>query len=456
MISYLYKMSEQGSAENLFPTYKKVPTQTGSLEGKAKTTAELREPTGEVLAKEETIEVIAPKFTNFPVKSGFQIQVAEKGLETSHLGETPLLSEKADPKAILQVASLGILAEKAIVEKTGNVWANFNFHSRPPLKREEPIEAQYNSLTLDIHGRDINDQLNWTRPPVIHGSWGVRETSLKEESQLLKETVDKKGDIEMPSTEEIEKNKSDPATRVLTANPTSSSDFEEWKDHSTGMYDWEGRREYEEDELKTLREIFSSPDFIKQVEGSKNIELFTEENPKPQVFEPNDSDMVLWEFGGYQLITQKVPLVDSQEGIHMVLKLRPEPHTPWENQRQALEAIAISIGVSRLLKNTQGLGEIGDVYLDMNANWSMTRKSKLKETMSMEDVKAEIQKDTRAHLHIQLEKMTASWELPPAPGTFKENAPQSQETIEEIRSILNKDQVGLKDWLFKNCKGKIF
>lgn len=52
---------------------------------------------------------------------------------------------------------------------------------------------------------------------------------------------------------------------------------------------------------------------------------------------------MLWEFGGYQLATQSSYLTDAREGIHMVFKIRPEPHTPWDNPRQTLEAYAIGL-----------------------------------------------------------------------------------------------------------------
>lgn len=455
-------MDEAG--ENLFPAYKETPTQV-KIQGEKNpipARAEYREPKGKVLFQEGKIEVLAPEHTDFPVESGFHLQIKDPMMMTASLGETPLLSTKADPKAILRVAALGVATEEIIVDQTEDVWANFNLHSRPPITSKEPIEAQYNPLTLDIHGRDIQDPRNWTKPPPIHGAWGVTpEITIEEELQRVKEDLSEKGDVVPATVEEIEKYRHDPMVRVWGENPPDPGDpehFHEWRSHPTGMYDWEGgRREYNEAELGQLETIFNSEEFKNKVAAVKTVELFTEENPEKQSFDPlPDSDIILWEFGGYQLVTQKNPLVDPEEGIHMVLKLRPESHNPWDNPRQTLEALAIGIGISRFLRNTKALGEIGDAYLDFNANWSMTRKGSLQETLPLSEIKKVIQNDTRTHLHIQLEKMTASWEIPPAPGTFTEHRTQPQEAIDEIRKRLNDETKGLKAWLFQNCRGTVF
>lgn len=454
-------MDESGEGGDLLPTYKKAPTEV-KIQGEnpIPANAEYRKPEGKVLFQEGDIRIQAPKYTDFPTESGSHLQIVDQTITTDSLGETPLLSTKADPKAILRVSALGIAAEEMLVGQTSNVWANFNLHSRPPITSKEPIEAQYNPLTLDIHGRDIKDPRNWTRPPAIHGAWGVKaEVSSEEEMQRTRESQDKKGSIIPATAEEVEEHKSDPMKRVWGAipDPSNPQAFEDWRKHPTGMYDWEaGRREYNDAELNQLETIFNSQEFKAKIAEVKNAELFIEENPEKQSFDPlPDSDIVLWEFGGYQLVTQKTPLVDQAEGIHMVLKLRPESHNPWNNPKQTLEALAIGIGVSRLLRDTKALGEIGDVYLDFNANWSMTGKGNLQD-LPLDEIKRAIQKDTRTHLHIQLEKMEALWEIPPAPGTFTEHRLQSQEAIEEIIKVLNQDQNGLKDWIFKNCRGRIF
>ncbi len=420
---------------------------------------ELREPQGTQLFNKNGLEILAPSLTDFPVDSGKQLQIADRSITTAEIQETPLLSEKVDPKALLRVVAFGIKAEEMLVKMTDNVWANLNFHSRAPISDEAPHPAQYNSLTLDIHGRDARDFKNWTRPPAMHGIWNSGKIEDEDKAwEIVKDSFDDKGEIIPATKEEIQTYKQDPMKRVFTGlHPSDPAEFTDWRSHPTGFYDWHGRRKYTTDEIDQLFKIYQGREFADMINKIQNISLFADENPQEAFFEENETDIELWRFGGYQLVTQRTPLVDNKEGIHMVLKIRPEPHTPWDNVQQTLEAFAIGIGVARILKNTKGLGEIGDVYLDMNANWSMTKKGPFAdEQLPLEELKFEIQRDTRAHLHIQLEKMQAQWEIPPAPGTFKNHQPPPLQTIEEIKKQLNDTEHGLKKWILLNCRGRIF
>lgn len=420
------------------------------------TQIDLREPRGEVFLRNGSKELIAPASTDFPVSSGDHLQIVDRSIRSSDLRESPILSDKVDPKDILALVRLGIVAERKLVDGTNNAWANLNLHSRPPMTADSPVDAQYDSATLDIHGRNIDDASNWAMPPPIHGAWGAQSL---EELARQPQPVDEKGRVIPGSTDDIEKYKHDPNRTILdqtSARVQRPDEFDGWKQESEGGYSWEGaRRKYAPAELAELRNTFGTSEFMAETTKLDDIELFSDPNPAPEHFEANETDFVLWEFGGYQLVTQKTPLVDASEGIHMVLKLRPEPHTPWDNPKQTLEAYAIGLGVARLLKNTNALGDIGDAYLDMNANWSMGKKREALQGKSPEEIKQIIQQDTRAHLHIQLEKMTAAWEIPPAPGTFKENQPQSPESIEELRSVLNDPQKGLRNWIMQNAVGKL-
>ena len=443
------------------PDYISYPTEI-KIEGEKtpiKTAVELREPKGEVFLKNGSREIIAPKNTDFPVLSGTHLQLVDRGIKSADLNEPTILSRRVKPKDILALIRMGIITERRMVEQTGNVWANLNLHSRPPVTSENPIDAQYDSLTLDVHGRNMKDASNWAMSPPTHGAWGAQEKSSIQEIRDVLESFDERGNLVPATPDEIEKYKHDPDTRVFdqtSARVQRPEEYRDWKSDTQGKYNWDNvRRRYTPEELSQLRIIFGTSDFLLETASLDSIELFTDPNPLSESFEPNDSDIVLWEFGGYQLVTQEIPLVDAKEGIHMVLKLRPEPHTPWDNPKQTLEAYAIGIGVARLLRDTESLGDIGDVYLDMNANWSMGGKRESLQDKPLDKIRKAIQQDTRAHLHIQLEKMTASWEIPPAPGTFVENQPQSPEAIKEIRQVLNDPQRGLKNWIFENCAGKL-
>ncbi len=425
-----------------------------------KTEIDLRKPKGEVLLKNGSRALIAPQSTDFPLSSGVQLQVVDQSIRAQDLREAPLLSDKVDPRSILALIRTGITAERTLVGKTDTAWANLNLHSRPPMSADSPIDAQYDPLTLDIHGRDIKDASNWAMPPPTHAGWGAESTdNIEVEFQKSRQSVDENGKVIAATSEDIERYKHDPGRKVLdqaSARVQRREEYEGWRENPEGKYKWDtGRRKYTADELVRLRSVFGTSEFLAETTKLDNIDLFPDPNPPAEHFEPNETDMVLWEFGGFQLVTQKTPLVDADEGMHMVLKLLPESHAPWDNPQQALEAYAIGLGIIRLLKNTRALGDIGDAYLDMNANWSMTRKREELSGKSSDEIKQAIQRDTKTHLHIQLEKMTAAWEIPPAPGTFKENRPQSKEAIEEIKGILNNPDTGLQSWILQNCAGKL-
>lgn len=63
-----------------------------------------------------------------------------------------------------------------------------------------------------------------------------------------------------------------------------------------------------------------------------------------------------------------------------------------------------------------------------------------------------MQKDTRAHVHVQ----RFIGEIAPAPGTFTENKPQTPEKVEDIRAKLNHKETGLAPRLLERYRGKIF
>lgn len=418
---------------------------------------------GERLYGNGTTVLQVPRFTDSPITNGIQLQVVDRSdLNSKGEGEmrtAPLF--KANPKNILKDVAVATIAEKYLVGRTYMAWANLNLHTRPPVNVAAQHDVQYDPLVVDIHGRDIWDPYNWAKPPQMHGVFGSKELDRKSDWKEFKGSVDKNGKPIPATQEEVKAFK---ASQIKDQQPGITSnprDFDGWETHRTGKYQTEGERTTPEATVNRLKEIFGTemPAGTTLIDGEladlKELELFKENDPEQRVFEENDTDIELWRFGGMQLVTQRNPLVPPKEGIHMVLKLRPEPHTPWENMTQNLEAWAVGIGVARLLRETKSMGEIGDAYLDMNANWSMVNKKGLTDEMPLDDLKKEIQKGTRAHLHIQLEKMGASWEIPPAPGTFPGHKLQPQEVIDEIRTILGKENGGLKDWLLTNCRGKI-
>lgn len=418
----------------------------------------LRECPGTLLSQVDNVLVLTPEITDFPVRAGDQIQVVDPTFKTKDIGESPILSEKAHPRELLKTIAVSIAVENQLFNsQRDNVWCNLNIHSRPPISDDAPDPAQYNPFVVDIHGRSIHDT-NWVRPPAIHGNWGVRsELAYESQAKIDRESIDDSGNLIPATSEEINLHKHDPMSRV------GKEDFANWQNHPTGMYDWQGVRKYSMQDIEKLKQLFAQ-EFDITIEKYKDIELFTEENPPDQDF--GQSDIApLWQFGGYQLVTEKVPLVDPKDGIHMVLKILPKPHAPWDNPKATLEALAIGIGVSRLLKDTKDImgndimGEIGDVYFDVNSNWGkpMMERKAGEQIETNDELKDIFYKDAGMHLHIQLEKMDARWEIPPAKGTFNNHQVQPPDVINEIRNILGDGKTGkLHKWLFDNCRGKIF
>lgn len=424
-----------------------------------KTSIEFREPQGEVLLVSGTQEVIAPKITDFPIESGTQLHIVDRKIKTTELKQSPIMSNKVDPKEILRLIRMGLITERKLVENTDNAWANLNLHSRPPITSENPVDAQYNSLTVDVHGRNMKDASNWALPPAIHGVWGLQEKDINQEFDEIQDSFDKNGDLVPATPDEIEEHKTDPDGQILdqtSARAQRSEEFTDWKSDPQGKYNWDnGRRKYTPEELEKLRNIFGSLDFLVEMGKLDGIELFHDAQPTRELFEPNKYNTVLWSFGGYQLTALGTPFMNENDGIHLMLEVKPHPSTPWDSPQQTLEAFAIGLGVTRLLKDTKSLGEIGDAYLDMNSNWSMATKREELKGLTPDEIKKKIQEDTWTHLHIQLEKITAAWEIPPAPGTFTKNKPVSAESIDEIRRILKDPQRGLTNWILKNCSGKL-
>lgn len=434
---------------------------------------QLREPRGERLRASKGRVLIAPYHPDLPLESGIQLQLIDHAENNLALGQSPLLSPLVSPSRIIDLARMGIVVEEQLVTKTDQVWANFNFHSRPPIHDDAPHEAQYNPLTLDIHGRDIRDEKNWTRPPATHGGWGVTGLTYENEAKndLLWLEMNQP-DIETLRSIEEEQRR---FFGDIPLHPASPEAFQNWMQHPSGFYQAEGRRNYTYKEMTQLKHLYGYKNvrIDRQIEKIDALKLFSDDiqtNPDmhhSEIFPANDTDMVLFECAvgerAYQVVTQKVPLVDRDQGIHMVVKIRPEPHTIWDDPTATLEALGIGIGLTRLfqasgvLKDHQSDGEIGDVYFDFNANWSMTKKRDLIANVKPHElmkklplIKEAIQRDTRAHLHVQLEKMNAHWEVPPAPGTFAFHKPQTNEAIAQIRSILGDETEGLATWLRTN------
>lgn len=430
------------------------------IENKLKSVnVEFRKTRGETFLQMGKQELLAPETTDFPAESGDQLQIVDRTYRTQDLGESPILSEKVKPKAILSLIRLGIIAEEKLVEETDNVWANLNLHSRPPITNEMPVEAQYDDLTIDIHGRNMKDASNWALPPAIHGVWGMQEKNINQEFDEIQDSFDKSGDLIPATPDETKEHMTDPDSQILdqtSARVQRSEEFTDWKSDPQGKYNWDnGRRKYTPEELEKLRNIFGSLDFLVETGKLDSIELFPDAHPTRELFEPNKWNRVVWSFGGYQLTALGTPFMNESDGIHLMLEVKPHPSTPWDSPQQTLEAFAIGLGVTRLLKDTKSLGEIGDVYLDMNSNWSMTKKREELDSRPMDEVKAEIQKNTKAHLHIQLEKAGSRWEVPPAPDTFGEYKQTSLKTLDEIEKTLKDPETGLTSWVLNNCSGRL-
>src|SRR4030043_1581373 len=91
------------------PGYTNVPTE---IRITINTSIDLREPKGKVFLKDGSREIIAPNATDFTVESGVQLQLVDREIRNAKLKESPILSEKVDPRAILRLIRMGIITEK--------------------------------------------------------------------------------------------------------------------------------------------------------------------------------------------------------------------------------------------------------------------------------------------------------------------------------------------------------
>lgn len=417
---------------------------------------ELRKPTGEILFRDGSLILIAPKFTDLPVDGAYHLQVVDSSFATEKLGQVPIMSEKASPKALLQSQTLAILAEQMMFtnDRTGVVWMNNNWHTRPPtLSIQAPYDEQYATQVVDLHGWKLTDPRNVFKPPSIHRMEGSSK-------QL---------DGEQASADGVDY-KSDPLSKIGDSsipNMRKPEDFDGWRDHPWGLRDLSGRNKYKDEEIDLLKSIYQSKDFAQRWENVRGIELFKDENPPDGKFAPTN-DEILWHYDGFRLVTQKTPLLDAKEGIYLQLQIDPKMNVPWQNVTKSLEGYAIGVGLSRLLRDSTGAGEIGDIYIDINNNWGnpmLDRQAAmaengvggLREGETLAQVKDSFLHDASMKLHIQLEKFDAQWDIIPAPGLTGQHEDLSDSMIVRIKQLLGKGEDGvLKTWLYTNCRGKIF
>lgn len=419
---------------------------------------ELREPKGEILFQDGNLSLIAPKFTDLPVDGAYHLQVVDGTAETEKLGQVPILSQRSDARSLVRSEALAVLTEKTMFEndETGAVWMNNNWHTRPPvLPLQAPHEAQYSSQVVDIHAWKLTDPRNVFKPPSIHGMEGVLTD--------LTSTAESVTDVD------IAKYKSDPMSRLNDENIPNMrkpQDFEDWRSHPWGLRDLSGRNQYKREELEFLKSIYGSDDFAQQWKNFKDIEIFRDENPPNGNFSET-KDEVLWRYDGFRLVTQKTPLMDAREGIYLQLQVDPKMNVPWQNPTKTLEGYAIAIGLSRLLRDSTGAGEIGDVYIDINNNWGNPMLDKqvamakgvkgLNEGETIDHVKESFLHDASMKWHIQLEKIDAQWDIIPAPGLTGQHKDLSSGIISRIKEVIGDGENGvLKNWLYTNCRGKIF
>lgn len=422
------------------------------------------EPTGTTLFQADSLRIIAPDHTDFPVSGGKHLQIVDDAVSAvteNDEVQNVVLSDAVDPKALIRAEALGIAVSGALLREDPQThWVNLNCHPRGPMTPYVPNGGLWRHNVVDVHGRDITGVMNWSKPPLAEGEFGL---------SLPPDTHDKQsvGDIEAhkkdPLQTELERVEKKTVMRESYPDDRTDTEKRAWRTDQTGTYSLGGRREYSPEEIEFLQRIFSSETFKKEATNIMKTPLFEDTSYKG-VFREYADDAVLWQHGAYQLVTQRVPLVDKETGIHMVLKVRQnkpgseEPHTVFENPQATLEAFAIGIGVSRLFtKHPELIGSIGDAYFDFNANWSMHNKLYMGQEesgLTPDEIKKKIQENTRAHLHIQLVKAGERWELPPQPGTFGdyEGYVADDPAVGQMKNVLNDPENGLTSWILENCR----
>lgn len=413
---------------------------------------------------------MVPHRTEFPKGTGLQFDVVDSTYNTTELGIHPLLSEQADPKVAMGTIAVALAVEKEVIKRSHNPWANLNVGTRPAVTADSPDVLQYDRLVASVIGRSSKDP-RWAQPKPFTGVWGqnFQEQYGPDPLEKVREDLDRERNVLPATADEIAEHKKDPmkwTTDEKPPSPANKADYAGWREDPIGKYiGWDtDSRAYTPDEIYAMRKLVNSENFDRTIAALEQIDLFSDEIvlntdfTQSVQFPANDTDTVLWEakIGNhyYQVVTQKNPLVDRDEGHHFVVKVRydngrgeyREPHTPYENLQQSLEAYAIGIELERILGNET------DLRLDMNANWSMGGKQEMLQQARIPEGKKIVQERTRAHLHVQ----EFAGEIAPAPGTFTENKPQTPEKVEDIRTKLHHKETGLAPRLLERYHGKIF
>lgn len=112
--------------------------------------------------------------------------------------------------------------------------------------------------------------------------------------------------------------------------------------------------------------------------------LFTDEEGQSSLdstfdFQIGKGNYPVWSLGEYLLVTQDNPLVDREDGVHLVLIYRGEQqgpeerfNFPWRDMRRTAEMITIAAAASKILtKHGYADRELDKSYIHMNANWSL-------------------------------------------------------------------------------------
>lgn len=196
-----------------------------------------------------------------------------------------------------------------------------------------------------------------------------------------------------------------------------------------------------------MEQVLASQLFT-EADGSNSLE-------KSFTFAIGKGNYPVWQMGDYLIVTQDNPLVDREDGIHMVLIYRGEQEGPekrysflWRDPRRIAEMTAIAVATSKIVTAQGYAGNTFDSsFVHMNANWSLAQpvaendpeKNALMEHQasgpgSWPEKEGKIADPPNAHPHIQLLKPGHEFDLAFSPRLHRKKI-KARQTDAEIAAL---------------------
>lgn len=225
------------------------------------------------------------------------------------------------------------------------------------------------------------------------------------------------------------------------------------------------RRPYDKD-LQTTVTNDIAEHFSEKLTEEKlsKVRLFREDDGSSSLIENfefriNEGNYPVWQIGDYLIVTQDNPLVDREDGLHLVVIFRGEQQGEgerfsfhWRDPRRIAEMAIIAVAASKIITNSGYAGNAFDkAYIHFNANWSLgfalpaEEQHEIMDRGSVGPGKWPGSKEDQtvpgpnAHPHIQLLKEGHEFNLPVS-GKRHSQKPrnrQNDDEIHELKELLN-------------------